>query len=495
MTKAQVQDPVHDIAVLIRSQYSLVFIESPEEERAEQVIIDATRECGHALHVWSITRGLVDASGKCSDPKTKEVSAALAAIEKGVPDSVYVMFDFGKHLEDEVVCRTLRDFTRLDRQTIVIVGPVANIPEPLRMYAAVYELPLPDTQAIHARVTTLVRQLTERQVLTNDLSEAEMKTFVLALRGLTIEQVDRVVSKLAHEDGRLTVDDLEAAVAAKAELLARDGVLELCAPRHGMDEVAGFVELKEWIRTRGLTFTIDAGSLGLDPPKGFMLTGVPGCGKSFIVKALAKEWNMPLLRLDAGALFDKYIGETERKLREALATAEALSPSILWIDEIEKGFATTGPSSSDGGLGYRLVGTLATWMQERKQMVFIAATSNNISILPPELTRKGRFDEIFFVDLPDAEEREQLFAIQLGMRDLAPDLVDCAELARITDGYSGSEIEQAVVSSLYSAHADQKPLDTGYVQRELEGTRPLSEVSPEKIAAIRDWGALHARTA
>ena len=226
-----------------------------------------------------------------------------------------------------------------------------------------------------------------------------------------------------------------------------------------------------------------------------LLTGVPGCGKSFVIKALAKEWNMPLLRLDAGSLFDKFMGETERNLRGAFETAEALAPSILWIDEIEKGFASTGPSDADGGLAYRLVGTLATWMQERKESVFIAATSNDITLLPPELTRQGRFDEIFFVDLPELDERTHLFAIQLSRRNRDYRNFDCTSLAHASVGFSGAEIEQAVVNAMYAAFADKVEITDAHIAAELAKTKPLTVTSPERVAKIREWGESHARMA
>jgi SpoVK/Ycf46/Vps4 family AAA+-type ATPase len=226
-----------------------------------------------------------------------------------------------------------------------------------------------------------------------------------------------------------------------------------------------------------------------------VLTGVPGCGKSFVVKALAHEWNMPLLRLDAGSLFDKFVGESEKNLRNALSTAEALAPSILWIDEIEKAFAVTSPSESDGGLGYRMVGMLATWMQERSAPVFLAATSNDITLLPPEMTRQGRFDEVFFVDLPGAEQRAHLFAIQLARRGRDWRNHDCTALADAAEGFSGSEIEQSVVNALYLSFAAGRDVATADIIQEIGATQPLSRRSPNRIAAMRDWGNEHARSA
>jgi SpoVK/Ycf46/Vps4 family AAA+-type ATPase len=236
-------------------------------------------------------------------------------------------------------------------------------------------------------------------------------------------------------------------------------------------------------------------AFGLRPPRGLLLTGVPGCGKSFVAKAIAHTWRMPLLRLDAGSLYDSFVGARERNLRDALATAGAIAPSVLWIDEIEKGFGSTGPSESDGGLAYRLLGTLATWMQERPHPVFLLATSNDIQKLPPELTRQGRFDETFFVDLPTRHAREHLYRLQLARAGRAHERFDCAALADATEGFSGAEIEQSVTNALYAAYGDGRELTTADVAREAAATRPLSVVNPGAIDAIRSWGATHARPA
>ena len=281
----------------------------------------------------------------------------------------------------------------------------------------------------------------------------------------------------------------------KARLLAEGGVLTIESPTFGLEWVAGFTNLKAWVSGRARAFEPDAVAFGIQPPRGLLLTGVPGCGKSFVTKAIASSWNLPLLRMDAGALLDSFIGASERNLREALATAGSLAPSILWIDEIEKGFGSRGPSESDGGLGFRLLGTLATWMQERPHPVFMLATSNDITKLPPELTRQGRFDEIFFVDLPDAIAREHLYRLQLARCGRQHEQFDCAMLAFSTEGFSGAEIEQSVTNALYAAFGAGREMVTDDILHESAATRPLSEVNPDAIKAIRDWGRKHARPA
>jgi len=288
---------------------------------------------------------------------------------------------------------------------------------------------------------------------------------------------------------------VQRAVEEKGKILASTGVLVLETPTRGMDWVAGLDDLKAWIASRARAFSPEATRFGLAAPKGALLTGVPGCGKSFVAKAMAYEWNMPLLRLDAGALYEGLIGSSERNLREALATAGALAPSVLWIDEIEKGFGTTEASRSDGGLGYRMLGTLATWMQERPHPVFLVATSNDVTKLPPELMRQGRFDEIFFVDLPELAARDHLFRLQLARVGRDHLRFDCARLAAATEGFSGAEIEQAVTNGLYAAFGAGHELTTEDIEREVAATHPLSNVDPVRIERIRHWGETHARRA
>jgi AAA+ superfamily predicted ATPase len=405
------------------------------------------------------------------------------------------MRDLATHLDEPVVERLLRDIAKLEFVTLMIVGPHAEVPSALRIHSAVFQLPKPDVTLIDSQVRTIVRQLSLRSRVVNELNDAQLTELVRALRGLTLEEVDSVVSRLIADDGRLSLEDIPGAIKSKGSMIAKTGVLELVTPEFGLEWVAGFDALKAWAATRSKAFDHGAEAFGIEPPRGFLLTGVPGCGKSFVVKSLAHDWGMPLLHLDAGSLYDKFVGQSERNLREALATAEALAPSMLWIDEIEKGFGATGPSESDGGLSYRLLGTLATWMQERTAHVFVAATSNDITLLPPELTRQGRFDEIFFVDLPHAAERAHLFALQLARRNRDHRTFDCAAMAAASEGFSGSEIEQAIVNALYTAYAAGRDLTSQDVLDGLAVTRPLTTTSPGKIEAIRAWGRSHAREA
>jgi len=310
-----------------------------------------------------------------------------------------------------------------------------------------------------------------------------------ALRGFTLEEAERAVIQVVLDDRELSAEDIPRVLEVKQKTLMKGGVLEFIAGAESMGDVAGMANLKGWLERRRGAFGAQAAAFGLDTPRGVLLLGVQGCGKSLLAKAVAREWGLPLLKLDPGALYDKFVGESERKLRQAIGQAEAMAPAVLWIDEIEKGLAGATTSEADGGLSRRLLATFISWLQEKRHEVFVVATANDISALPPELVRKGRFDEIFFVDLPSAEVREVIFSIHLARRDRDPGRFDLSALAAASAGFSGAEIEQAVVGSLYSAFSVDDRLTTDHILTELAGTRPLSVTMAEKVEALRAWAS------
>ncbi|MCW2922723.1 MAG: ATPase [Thermoleophilia bacterium] len=488
--------PGEELGRLIRSRFSLVYLDTEEERRAEALVLGAAQANGRRTWTWSISDGLVLAASGGQDAASTAPEGALRRICEQPGDDVFVLRDMARHVDAEPrVERLVRDIARDSDATLVLLGPHGPIPAALRSCAATFALPRPDLSLIDAHVRTQVARAGRTLGVAQHLDEPGMVELVQALRGLTLEQVDQVLTHLLHDDGVLDAGDVSRALREKARLLASGGVLTLETPTHGLEWVAGFTHLKAWIASRSRAFGPEAVAFGLEAPRGLLLTGVPGCGKSFVAKAIARTWNMPLLRLDAGSLYDSFIGASERNLREALATAGALAPSVLWIDEIEKGFGSKGASESDGGLGYRMLGSLATWMQDRPAPVFLLATSNDTTKLPPELTRQGRFDETFFVDLPDAAAREHLYRLQLARRGRDHAGFDCAALATASDGFSGAEIEQSVTNALYAAFAAGREVTTQDVLGEVAATRPLSVVSPEAIERIRQWGADHARPA
>jgi AAA+ superfamily predicted ATPase len=487
---------------LMVSRFPVVYYDAREEQRAERMVIAAARACGRNVWTWSLSTGVVPIGkdGNVDDQveyTTTGLIPGLQRIAEQPGDDVFIMRDAALAVEDEAIAqRILRDIARSGAgTTVVLLGAVGNIPESLRGVSAVLELPPPDLDMITSHVQKVLNRATTQHGSRNALTPDGFRQLADALRGLTLDEIDQVLLHLIHDDGQIDDAEVAEAVDQKARILARSGVLSLETPLCGLEWVAGLENVKGWVATRARAFGAEAKNYGISAPRGIMLTGVPGCGKSFIAKAISFDWNMPLLRLDGGSLYDGFIGASERNLREALRTAGALAPSVLWIDEIEKGFGSTGPAQSDGGLAYRLLGTLATWMQERPHPVFMIATSNDVTKLPPELLRQGRFDEIFFVDLPDLHAREHLYRMQLARAGRRYESFDCALLAERSEGFSGAEIEQSVTNGLYAAFGAGREIVTDDIAREIDATRPLSELDPLRIEKIRDWGTAHARPA
>jgi SpoVK/Ycf46/Vps4 family AAA+-type ATPase len=319
------------------------------------------------------------------------------------------------------------------------------------------------------------------------LPDADLDRLVERLRGFTAFEAERAVTRAIVQDRTLDAGDIDTIIEIKKELLRKDGVLEYVAPEENLAEVGGFENLKGWLGKRAKAFAPEARQYGIEWPRGILLLGVQGGGKTLVARAVAKEWGLPLLKLEATRLYDKYIGETEKNLERALQTAEHMAPCVLMIDELEKGLSYSAGADSDAGLSKRVFGRLLGWLQDRKAPVFVVATSNNINELPPELTRKGRFDEIFFVDLPTPAERREIFAVHLRKRKRNPALFDLDALAAASEGFTGAEIEQAVVSALYTAFSKGMEVTSAIIAAELSATRPLSVTRAEEVTALRDW--------
>jgi SpoVK/Ycf46/Vps4 family AAA+-type ATPase len=323
--------------------------------------------------------------------------------------------------------------------------------------------------------------------ITLDLSKSDLKTIITNLRGLTRRQIEQIVAEAAWNDLKFDASDLPLILQRKRELIRAEGLLEFVQAPTDMGQIGGLKRLKVWLAQRERALSDEAKAFGLDAPRGVLMLGVQGAGKSLCAKAIATAWKRPLLRLDPSVLYDRYIGESERRLRDALRQAELMAPVVLWIDEIEKGFASAASKSIDGGLSQRMFGTLLTWMQEHQAPVFLAATANDIEALPPELLRKGRFDEIFFVDLPTAEARASIFEIHLKQRGRDPKKFDLAGLSKASEGYSGSEIEQAIISGLHDAFSSKTELSTPVLLKALRASPPLSVTMSERMTALREW--------
>jgi SpoVK/Ycf46/Vps4 family AAA+-type ATPase len=348
-------------------------------------------------------------------------------------------------------------------------------------------LRLPDASELKAALGAILKSLRKQRPFRIELGPDDLDDLVRSLSGLTLKQIRQLVAYVIFRDGKLCREDIQEILKRKSETLREQGILEFYPPEDNRYELGGFEQLQNWLSRARLGFSERAKAMNLTPPKGIMLVGVQGCGKSLAAKFVARNWNLPLLKLDAGRLYDKYIGESEKNFRKATIQAEAMAPNVLWIDEIEKGFSVAGSSDADGGLGYRLLGFMLTWLQEKKDGVFVVATANNIKALPPELLRKGRFDEIFFVDLPDFDERKQILQIHLKIRKQDSTQFDLDKLARATKGFSGAEIEQMIISALYRILRCQNRLSTEILLLEASATVPLSISRSEEITQLRSW--------
>jgi SpoVK/Ycf46/Vps4 family AAA+-type ATPase len=347
----------------------------------------------------------------------------------------------------------------------------------------------PDTEQIESIVKETLRRQNRASPIQVDVKRSEFQAIIRNLSGLHRRQIVRIIDETIAEDHRFDATDLHTVLARKREAIAAEGLLVFVESPVDMNEIAGMRRLKLWLKQRQDVMSLSDGQWGLTPPRGVLLLGVQGAGKSYCAKAIATAWQRPLLRVDVGALYDKYIGESERRLRDALRQAEAMAPIILWIDEIEKGFASAASRSTDGGLSQRMFGELLTWMQEHRAPVFVVATANDIEALPPELLRKGRFDEIFFVDLPDEETRQELWNIHLRKRKHDPANYDIKSLVGASEGYSGAEIEQSVISAMYAALDAKRDLASDDLMSALKESPPLSVTLAEKVEALRAWAA------
>ncbi|MBX9401189.1 AAA family ATPase [Lysobacter sp. BMK333-48F3] len=482
---------LQDLTALIRSNTALIVIETRDEARVVELFRQALMNVWRALHRWSITEGLrrIDLDREDQAETAPDISTTLQAIREADQRGIYLLFDAHPYLGYASTQRQLREIAQrrdCEPHVLVLVGHQVELPPDLDSLAVRFAPRLPDANAllklVREEAANYMREHGGRRVE----SDAEaVEQIVRNLRGLDLVDARRIARHLIFRDGAIGPDDLPELAKLKFELLNRSGHLHYEYDSARMSEVAGARRLKRWVEQRRSVFTGAQPPPGLDPPKGMLLLGVQGCGKSMLAKAVASGFGVPLLRLDFGTLYDKFHGETEKNLRAALASAEQLAPAVLWIDEIEKGLASGG--EGDGGVSRRVLGYLLTWMAERKSRLFLVATANQIEALPPELLRKGRFDEIFFVDLPVAEVREELFATHLRKRALEPQQFDLPALAAASEGFSGAEIEQAIVAALYAAHAAGAPLSDFVLRGELKQTRPLSVVMAEQVEALREW--------
>jgi AAA+ superfamily predicted ATPase len=445
------------------------------------------------ISAWKHSRGLYDAdfADKPAVPGTEDPAAALQKLVQELPDrTIALLFDLAGHLGDARTSRLLRDLIEKVRRKeghVILIDSRGDLPPPIDHEATRFPLSLPDEKDLGELVRDVLTRERSRLKGPVRLSPALWTAFLHNLRGLTRRQARQVVLDVVSDDGELDEKDLQRALARKRQILQKDGLLEFVETPATLDEIAGMDRLKTWLAQRKNALLEEARLYGLAAPRGLLMLGVPGSGKSLTAKAVATAWQRPLFRFDPSSLYDKYIGESERHLREAFRLAEAMSPIVLWIDEIEKGFAGAASRSVDGGLSARMFGSLLTWMQERKAPVFVIATANDIEALPPELLRKGRFDEIFFVDVPKPEVRRTMFSIHLKKRMYDPAGFDLEALTAASDGYTGAEIEQSVMTGMHQAFSRGLKMTTDDILQGLKGSPPLSATMKEHVDALRNW--------
>lgn len=481
----------NDLRLILKTNISLIVVETYDEQRAIELMKSQFRHANIPAMRWSVSEG-IGPLGFGVEPKEDENYSdpeKLLQFIKKQPTSAFILCDFHPFLDEPKIVRHLKDIAlgyKSNPHKIVLLSYRLKLPPELTRFAVSVSLSMPNDEEI----LNIIREEAKKWASKNGkhkirTDNATLQKLVNNLRGLPHQDVRRLAHGAITDDGAITEADLPEITRAKFELMDMDGVLHFEYSTEHLKSVAGLFSLKKWLEDRRHAMQKD-GDSQLDPPKGVLLFGVQGGGKSLAAKAIAGVWGMPLLRLDMGALYNKYVGETEKNLREALKLADLMSPCILWMDEIEKGMSTEG---SDNATSKRLLGSLLTWMSERNSQVFVVATSNDISQLPPELMRKGRFDEIFFVDLPDLKMRSAIFLIHLQKRGLDPEHYDIGTLAEATEGFTGAEIEQAIVSATYAAAARNTNVNTDRIMDAICKTQPLSVVMAENITKLRQWAS------
>lgn len=502
---------------IVRARFPLIYIQTFEEERILEILRNMCSSGGktglnRSLYVWSQIQGLLCVNTGKTDAALRSPFLLFDNIENAVGSGIYLLLDFHIYLREEgqsadgyQLIRRIKELGIKLRstnvaKTIVFVSPVITIPEPLEKYIMLMELPLPDQQEIRLVLERLILRNRGSGNVSVFLSDTDKETISKAALGLTQIEAEGTFSRAMVNDGTLNVSDIDYVLEQKQQILKKSGVLEYVGSDFNMNDVGGLENLKNWLIKRNQTWMDSAKVYNLPPPKGVLLVGVPGCGKSLCAKAISSMWKLPLLRFDMGSVFGKYVGESESNMRKALNTAEALAPCILWVDEIEKGLAGASGGEGDSGTTKRVFGSFLTWMQEKKSLTFVFATANQINNIPPELLRKGRFDEIFFVDIPDYEERKQIFKVHLNRRlkneaikgnfQISDEILN--ELSKKSEGFVGAEIEQTIISALYDAFFRQGKFDVNDVLNAINNTVPLTVMQREYIQQIRDWAAQRA---
>ena len=495
-----------ELETLIRARYPILYVVSAEEARVQQLVVGIAQRRQKKVFEWSFSTGIVPAgtsiqSQKHRNAPSKDPLVALDQVIDQVDPAIFVFKDFHPFLtrNNFAVIRKLKEISlqlKNSFKTIVLISPVLEIPAELEKEITMLNFPLPVRDDLAALLDKIIEDVKQFKQVKIDLDEAGRERLLQAALGLTLGEAENVFAKIIVKDERLSGDDVNEVFAEKQQIIRKSGLLEYYATNETFSNVGGLTVLKDWLQKRAVAFTDEARAFGLPAPKGILMLGVQGCGKSLSAKAVSCLWQLPLLRFDMGRMFGSLVGSSEENVRRAIAVAESVAPAILWVDEIDKAFAgSQGSGATDGGTTARVFGTFLTWLSEKTAPVFVVATANDISQLPPELMRKGRLDEIFFVDLPSTEEREEIFRIHLVKRGRDPQSFDLETLAKRAENFSGAEIEQAVISALYDAFYASVELTTGHVLEALHQTVPLAKTMDEQINRLRNWAEGRARNA
>lgn len=505
-----------ELDILIRARYPILYIVSWEEARVERSLRRIGKQRGKDIITWSITDGFKNGTlrrpmamrARSRNQQAVELDQALEALdqvlewyeqdENGNPrGAIFIFKDFDPYISAPSIERKLRDVAHIlprTSKTLVILSPVMKIPSHLEKDVTVVDFPLPNFMELKGILERMLRHVQKNQNITIDLDEPGQEAFVKAALGLTETEAENVFAKALVIDGKLERMDASIVLSEKQQIVRKSGTLEYYESDARFADIGGLDALKDWLRKRKTSFTEKARAFGLPEPRGVLLIGVQGCGKSLAAKAVSALWELPLLRFDIGSVFGRYVGESEANMRRAIAVAESVAPCVLWIDELEKGFSgMTG--GEDSGTSARVLSYFLTWLQEKKQAVFVIATANDVHKLPPELLRKGRLDEIFFIDLPIDSERQEIFRIHLRKRNRDPDQFDIPLLSKEAAGYSGSEIEQAIIGALYDAFDQDRDITTEDILNNIRLTVPISRTMRERIEDLRAWASERARPA
>lgn len=505
----------YKLSELLRARFPMIYITTFEEDRVTKYIKSIATDAKQVkfpreVFTWTQTNGLYNDTNEKAVADTTCPCKMLEYIRKYDKDAVFIIYDFHVNFgvknraPDYNAIRKIRDIIPdlkfgSARKTIFFVAPELLIPESLQKEITIFDFPLPNLKEIRAKFDSMLNQ---NKGVEATLSEEEKDKLCKAALGLTLQEAESAFALAMVNDGKICIKDLATILEEKVQVIKKTGILEFIKSEYSIKDIGGLDNLKNWLLKRNNSWSEQAKKYCIPAPKGVLVTGVPGCGKSLTAKAMSTIWQLPLLKLDFGKVFSGLVGSSEENMRRALATAEAVAPSILWIDEIEKGLSGIG-SNGDSGVSSRIFGQFLTWMQEKEAPVFVIATANNISNLPPELLRKGRFDEIFFVDLPTLSERKEIFKLHLEKRlkdkEVASGVAEvknlCGELAKMTEGFIGSEIEQVVVSALCDAFFENRPLQFEDLAKNIQTTVPLSMTQREQILALRAWANVRAVSA